>query len=253
MKTLLTYIVLGLISAVAHSQISSPESNQPVHYHTVYTTNGSVLKGEITEWNVDFITLRLLSDVEITIDAGKIRKIISRETPVRTVIVHAEREKKYQFREEGMYHVAGFAFSAGPAPGIGMSHVVGYRFSRLLGAGIGTGVESFDVGSGNAVVPVFAEVRGFFLPMRMSPYFMVKAGYGIALKNDETNITKATGGKMLGIGLGYRFGASETFNFFAGAGFHFQDVSYDWQWSWGERVTDNIHYRRTELKLGVMF
>ncbi|HLF63263.1 MAG TPA: hypothetical protein VI603_05910 [Saprospiraceae bacterium] len=248
----ITVCTLSFAVSLAYGQ-SYIEDDSPIYSHTVYRLDGSILKGEITEWNTEYIRLKLLSGIEITLPSEEVRKVISRNVPKPTVRTRGTVEKLYQFKDEGIYHVTTTAFSAGPYAGLGVTHTVGYRFSRLFGMGVGTGAESFDIGSGNQIVPLFAEARGFFMAQNISPYYAVRAGYGFSLKNTENNITKTRGGMTFGAELGYRFGATRAVNFFTGVGVHFQKATYWYEWPWEGRFTDEVKYRRTELKFGVIF
>lgn len=252
MKTLKFTLLFCLTVSGLYSQTPVENDTMPVFTHTVYQMDGSVLKGAITEWHDDYITLRLMSGVEIKISTGHIRKIVAQtQSPAKKY--RGIRERSYGFKEEGIYHVTTTAFSAGPAAGIGLTHAVGYRFSRLLGVGAGIGAESFEIGEGNQIVPLFVEARGFFMKQNISPYYALRAGYGFALKSSETNITEAQGGRMFGAELGYRFGGVRAVNFFAGVGVHFQKATYVYEWPWEGTFRDELDYRRTELKIGVIF
>jgi hypothetical protein len=253
MKALFSLLAFCLSLADIAAQGNFALTDPPEHYHTVYQVRGTILRGEITEWNIDYVRLRLLSDVEVTIPSTQIKRITSHKTPVRTVLIRDRSEKRYEMKEKGVYQAATLVASAGPAAGVGLTHAVGYRFSRMISAGGGIGVESYEVGSGNIIFPVFAEFRGFVLPSRFSPYYAVRAGYGFASKNSETSITEAKGGTMIGAEFGYRFGASKNLNVFAGVGVHIQKATYRYDLPWEERFTDHMDFRRTELKLGVLF
>ena len=252
MKKLFVILALFLpvFAAVTYSQ--SAEETAPVYTHTVYRHDGSVLKGEITEWNTQYMKLKLLSGLEIVLTADEVQKVVSKNVP-RTKTARTSVAREYKFKDEGLYHVTSTSFSAGPFWGVGITHAVGYRFSRPLSVGAGIGAETFDIGSGKQMIPVFAEVRGFLMKQNISPYYAVRAGYGFAFMNEEENVTSAKGGRMLSAELGYRFTGDRAFNVFAGVGVHFQKATYTYQWPWSERITDEISHQRTELKVGVIF
>ncbi len=241
-------MVFGCISLNGQSS-----KDVQAYTHTVYKTDGSILTGEITSWSQSYSSLKLRSGLEIQLSTGEIKKIISDDLPGRGEKERRASTRTYQFKERGIYHVSTGVFSAGPGAGLGVSHAVGFRFSRLLGVGAGTGIESYDVGSGNQIVPIFAEARGFFMAQNISPYYALRAGYGFALKNPDANNTKASGGGTFSAELGYRFGGAKGVNFFTGVGVHFQKAEYHYVWPWDERFNDRVRHRRTEIKLGVIF
>lgn len=244
--------LLHLLLVNGNTQDARPE-DIPMHTHNVYRSDGSILKGEITEWTADYLMLRLLSGLEIKIEAGEVHKVVSRNIRRAAYMRSGHVRREYLFKDEGLYHVTTGAFSTGPYAALGLTHAVGYRWSRLLSAGGGVGVESYDLGSGNQIVPVFAEMRGFFMNQNISPYYALRAGYGFALRNSESNVSSTRGGRMLGFELGYRFGGTRAMNFFTGVGMHFQNATYVYEWPWEERFTDKVRHRRTELRIGVIF
>jgi hypothetical protein len=247
----LTFILFAFCSISIQGQ-SAVDSTTTLYTHTVYQSDGSILTGEITAWTSDYIRLRLRSGLEIELKTADVKKVISDDLPHKSR--KAPRlDRSYEFKENGVYHVSTGVFSAGPGAGLGITHAVGYRFSRLLGIGAGTGIETYEVGSGNQFIPLFAEARGFFLAENISPYYALRAGYGFGLKNPDTNVTKSSGGAAFSAELGYRFGGSKGVNFFTGVGVHFQKAEYNYQWPWEERVKDAVRHRRTEIKFGVIF
>lgn len=246
-KLLICICCAGCLTAFGQS------GEAPVYAHTLYRSNGSVLKGEITEWTPDYVTFRLLTGVTLRIDNEDIRKIVSRNIPKQ---VHGESgnlRPEYRLAEKGMYHVTTIAASGGPYGTLGATHAVGYRFSRVFGIAGGAGIESFDVGSGNGIVPVFAEARGYLMKRNISPYYAVRGGYGFATTSGETGVSETRGGALCSVELGYRFSASRSVNFFAGVGMHLQRAEYRYEFPWEWSTHDRITYRRTELRFGVMF
>lgn len=236
----------------AAQETTEPATQQ--YTHKVFHVDGSVLKCSVLEWTQEYVRLRLSDGQEITIDSDEVLKIVALDKPIEAVTPEKQKvSRPYSFREKGIYHVTTTAFSAGPNAGAGINHAVGYRFSRLLGIGGGLGVESYDLGSGSQIIPFFAEARGFFSAQGISPYYAVRTGYGVALKNEAGNIVNAKGGMLFSGELGYRFGGARAVNFFFGMGVHFQKATYQYEWPWEVSVTDEVKHRRTELKFGIIF
>lgn len=252
----LKYILVSVLSVMSVFCMAQ-ETTEPgtlQYTHKVFHVDGTVLKCVVLEWTQEAVKLRLSDGQEIMIDAEEVVKIVALDKPLQKVVQEKQRiVRPYEFKEAGMYHVTSIAFSAGPYAGAGINHAVGYRFSRLLGIGGGLGVESYDLGSGTQIIPIFAEARGFFSANAISPYYAVRTGYGVALKNAEGNIVGAKGGMLYSGELGYRFGGSRHVNFFAGMGVHFQKATYEYERPWEVSITDVIQHRRTEFKCGIIF
>lgn len=239
--------MIALCTVTVRAQTDS----EVVHTHTLYRVDGSVLKGELQEWTTDYVSIKLFSGVTIRVETDAVRKVISRSNGNSTQ--GSGFERPYRFKAQGVYNVTTVGISAGPYFAAGATHAIGHRFSRLFSVGGGAGIESFDMGSGNEIVPVFAEVRGFLLERNFSPYYAVRLGHGFALRNTETNVEAAKGGTMMHAELGYRFGATRQVNFLLGLGIHLQKAEYTYTLPWESAFTDRITYRRTELRFGVIF
>jgi hypothetical protein len=246
MKTI-RCVLLAACFLAGLSGLMSQTNVDPVHLHTIYATDGSVWKGEIINWDPEFTTLRLLSGVEVEFGTSEIRRVVS-------ISKNGSKEKKESaFKDRGLYNVSTMGVSAGPRFGLTATHAIGYRFSHVISLGGGIGIESFDLGSGNEIVPVFAEARGFLLKKNISPYYAVRVGHGFAPLNSEANVTEARGGAMIHTELGYRFGGRRAANFFAGVAMHWQNAQYLNEWPWESIFYDRVTYRRTELRFGVIF
>ena len=131
---------------------------------------------------------------------------------------------------------------------------MGYRFNRKLGVGMGVGIESNDFTTTRNIVPIYAEVRGFMLPKRISPYYAFKLGYGFALKDESRFVTDAAGGLYLSPEIGVRFGAGEVC-FYMGLEYKMQNATFtsDGFDFGGARITEKISYRRMEMRTGLLF
>jgi len=245
-------LLLALFTVGLVADVNAQGSENPVHSHTLYTYDGSVLKGEIVQWTTDTVTLRLFSGVEMKVGALQIRRITSRSSrSAAGMLVRAE--KAYGFKESGIYNVSTLGISTGPFLGANASHATGYRFAHWFGLGGGIGIASYDLGSGNQMLPVFVETRGFMLKKNFSPYYAIRVGHGFALTSDQSDISEAKGGSLFHAELGYRFGGSRAVNFLAGLGMHWQKAQYRQEWPWESVFLDRVTYRRTELRLGVIF
>lgn len=214
----------------------------------VRTIHGSVWKGTILTWDTaGVVEFQSLSGIKRTFQEEQIRSVKQK------ILNKSRNERPYNFPDEGVYNVLDAGISAGDDIYLGLTYAVGHRFSRWLSVGGGAGYESFQVGEKRTIIPLFTEVRGFLREAHVSPYYAMRLGYGIALKDDQSDLTKARGGIMINPQMGVRFSGNENLNLFAGFGIHIQKAEYIIDWGGGERVVDRYWYRRAEIKFGMMF
>ncbi len=260
MAILLTGMMLtGKIYAQSDS-LSRPDLSNII-VDEVHLRNGSVLSGTILRWELGRgMEFRLLTGAEIMINKSDIRKVSQRVSfaaapeEQRTRWVRAERP--YNFREKGMYHTFSAFLNVSEQGGAGLHYSIGHRFNRLLGIGLGSGMETLDFWNDRDIIPIYAEARGYFLAQKITPYYAVKIGYGIAVRKPDSGIIDATGGFHFSPELGVRFGAGDV-SFYTGLEYKLQNATYvnnRWPWdSMSGTVTDKVSFRRLELRTGLTF
>lgn len=165
----------------------------------------------------------------------------------------------YAFKERGVYHASSVgltpstaAIEDGGLTGVSLSTVFGYQHNRWLGTGIGSGIEFYHVDRGEMVVPIFGEIRGYFLKDWSTPYFTIRGGYGLAIKNEEADIFDAGGGWMFNPSFGWRLSGKKGMNLFMDLGVQFQEASYEFR-SGSERSNVEIFYKRLNVRMGFLF
>lgn len=248
MKTIslnLTFLLILFLSVHAVAQESEAQ-----YEDVLYLKNGSVLRGKLTHFGDDTLTFETWSGVQMQIAVHDMQKLVQEQK----FQPRARRPSEFQFKETGIYHYASMGFSAGPEAGFSLTHVIGYRWSRLISAGFGIGAENFELGYGRRLMPVFGEFRAFLSDKNIAPMVAMRAGYGFAFRNENANITRATGGVLLAPEFGYRFGGRNA-QFTLSASLHFQWAKYTEAWDvWGGgSFTDHMRYQRLELKTGLLF
>ncbi len=62
--------------------------------------------------------------------------------------------------------------------------VNGYQFSNLLSAGIGTGIQLWQL-SNQVTIPIFADIEATFIKRTITPYASVRIGYNINTQRDD--------------------------------------------------------------------
>lgn len=250
----LLFVVSTIHTPIIFAQTT--EENVDNAIDVVYLKNGSKLQGTILSWDLEKgMSFQLLTGATIFLSKNDIEKVdqenrfveMSKSRPWRV-------RNEYSFREKGWYQNSSGFLNVSLLSGAGIHHAMGYRFNRLFGVGIGMGIESNDFQRTRNIIPVYAEIRGFLVPKKVSPYYAVKAGYGIALRDELAGTMDAKGGLYLSPELGIRFGAKDV-NFYAGLEYKIQNATFtNIDWIWGSGVaTDVVSYRRLQLRMGLLF
>lgn len=250
-KTIIISLILS-ISFLLQAQ------EQRIHYDVVYLKNGSEFRGELLEYQPDYVKLKALGGRELTFQQKQIKKIV--QEPIRS---NWKERKPYEFKERGIYkavlgsaNFGTFAWNDDGANGLGFKGIVGYQWNRWIGAGIGIGIENYYLNQGETVYPIFAEIRGYLRKQNVSPYYSFSGGYSFTIKNEEAGITDASGGYLLHPALGIRFGGSANANFTVDAGLQFQKASFTRAfngWNGPETSEHRMLYQRLAIRLGMLF
>jgi len=225
----------------------------------VWLKDGSKLTGTILKWELERgMEFQLLTGAVIVIPKAEINRVMQ-DTPY----VSDDRGRRepyfreprvYAFKEEGWYHNTSGFINFSFMGGAGIHHAMGFRFNRLLGIGLGTGIETHDFNNVRNIIPVYAEVRGFFFPKKITPYYAVKLGYGFALTDELAGTSEAKGGIHFSPEMGVRFGGRDV-TYYAGLEYKIQNATFtssDFIFGGGV-FTEKISYRRLELRTGLLF
>jgi hypothetical protein len=224
----------------------------------VWLKDGSRLSGTILKWELARgMVLKLVTGAEVNIPKEQIAKV-TQDVPYASYTpgysgYDMREPKTYKFREEGLYNNFSFFLNFSENGGAGVHYSVGHRFSRMISVGMGIGYETNDFFYTRTIVPLYLEARGFFVPQRISPYYALKIGYGFALRNDLSGTIDASGGLHFCPELGVRFGGKHV-NYYLGLEYKIQNATFTNFDTWGGgQFTDVISYRRTELRMGLLF
>lgn len=221
----------------------------------VYLNNGSHIVGKIIFYQPnDTLKVQVAGEQILHFPPEQVKKI-RMSSPSQKNANRAE--KLYHFRERGFYDALSFAVNLGRSSqahqGTGFQNVVGYQFHRLVGGGIGVGYDSYYIKNGESnVLSVFGEYRGYLSQRNISEYWTIAAGYGqpSSIKNDY--LTHLKGSFMVQPTVGFRFGASNRYNFFADAGFRLQQIRFENNNEWTQNHY-TVTYRRWILRGGILF
>lgn len=222
-------------------------------HDVVYLSNGSKFQGRITQYAPDgSLEITTWNGLEISIPSETVRRIVQN-------CKKGKMATSYDFKEQGLYNATrlgtliGQSYRGENTLGFTLSHTVGWMFRRKLGVGVGVGVETFNMDSGEpATYPVFVEARGYLQAKRTAPFWSVGAGWALAGSNTTSSWGREeswSGGWLAKGQLGYRLG--NHFAFFGGL--CVQKKTRNWQSFWGnDRGKDRISHHRLELGLGII-
>jgi len=255
MKISVRLLGLGLLLLGQPRLLSAQEATTPPPCRDVlYLRDGSVLRGQIIATKHDGVVFvfRAWGGAEMDIPRPDVLRIAQR--------CKHDGARTYDFRETSWYHhsrlglLIGQTYYGDNRAGPQIQHSSGRMFSRLLGVGLGAGIDVFD-GQGNipTTYPIFAEMRGYLLPQRITPFYALAGGWGFSGKNrfndwgwNET----WRGGWMAQATVGYRIGN----NFTVQAGFRLQHIRREWSSNWwgADSSTDRILHKRLTVGVGLL-
>ncbi len=262
MKTIIHIIILLTICQSLVAQKKDPA--------IIVMKSGSIIEGKIVEWN-DNEKITIISPGirdSIVINQDEIQKIFPSggieedmiSAKAQTFNLLAGRAA-YDFKHTGFYATAKAQFISGNdgerangVNGFGISISAGHRFSRLFAVGGGVGYDQFIWNSGEEMIPVFAEVSGYFTPTQTSLFYNIQGGYSYALSDDRYLILDADGGFMFYPSIGIRFGTAKN-KLLLDVGYKFQNATYTYRNQWNSTITSeqDLTFKRMSIRLGVIF
>ena len=254
MKIKSILIFLFFFFSFTLSMFAQVEASINPNIVVVELKSGTRVEGEVLDWKFnESITLKFSWGNTITFKQKEIKRIIQKSSL-------NVGKTTYNFKEKGLYYsvhtdlIAGNNGSRAHGTfGFGFSFSAGHRFNRLLNLGGGLGYDRYIWDSGENIIPVFAEISGFFQETNVSMYYNLKTGYGKAMTDDTYLLTKATGGLFVHPSFGIRWG-KEDVKFTLGLGYKFQEANFSYQnpWSSTDRSEQDILFKRLNLSFGIL-
>lgn len=258
MKMMFRYLIPGLLLFLGQPRFAKAQETAPSGCSDLLLLrDGSKLRGQLKNILAgDTLVFLLRSGPTMVVPQNRVRRIIQR---CQDQIA----KPAFRFRETGWYHhtraavLPGQAYYALNRVGFQLQHSSGRMFKRWLGVGLGAGVDLFDPGGYDAATyPVFAEIRGYVLPQKISPYYMLAGGWAFAGRANNVQTWRSTddqwkGGWMMEVDAGYRIGNHFTVHF----GLHLQRKTREWTSIWGPdsgQGVDRILNKRLVLGLGLL-
>lgn len=259
----MTFVLRNMVFILAlliGNQLNAQSSDKFVRTDVVYLRNGSIFRGQIESYeHGKELRLRIDENQVVVFKAKNIKKIVQEADEAEKIISEKAIQKIYAFREQGVYFHSSLGYIGGNnlfgeyINAFNVHAQAGYQFSRLIGAGIGAGVDFYNIGLGS-ILPVYGTARGYLKKSNVSPYYQLAAGYGFPIHNPNNGFTDSKGGYYLAPELGFRFGGSSEANLTVGMGLTWQKAAYTT--TFGDTISknvDNYTFRRFNLKIGLLF
>lgn len=242
-----TLAFLLLFTAACHFGFSQSKTQD-----VVYLNNGSMIRGQLIERIVD-------SHVKIETIDGSIWVFKMEEVKEIASIATEQVIKDFEMDTKGFYNISDIGILTGRTTNYSVTSVSaqtvnGYRFNEHFAAGIGVGIESFDV----ALAPLFVEGRYHLLKGKFSPFVALQAGYAVPLENyrDDTYGWTNQGGITANANIGIRNYFTENVAIVISAGFRHQrstSKGRDWWFAEGDILKTHNYYNRIVLRMGILF
>ena len=130
--------------------------------------------------------------------------------------------------------------------GYGLNLTLGYQFNSYLYAGVGTSLDAYD---SDFYLPVFADVRYFFLEGQFTPYAFADIGYGLPVDVDE----ELGAGLMVNPGFGLKYFLSRTIAVVGSLGYRYQSMPVETVDDMGQATTRQNFIQSFTIRLGLQF
>ncbi|GAA0528936.1 LSm family protein [Chitinophaga japonensis] len=243
---LLAVLLLGLLRVASAQQPRQQQSKH--HWDVLYLKNGSVIHGTVLAH--DSTNIRMENQVKDTLvyPAQEIAQVVRVPRPLRV-----SRQGFYGMIEAG----AQFSRDEGAV----LRAVAGYRFAWQWQAGIGIGLDDYELRS----VPVFADIRYDFSRKTHSLFLYAGAGISMPWPSGEQKIgnedpEQKIPGLYVHAGLGHKIRLRNNNSLHLSAGYSYASMTTKYpirDWRTGEPLgtytTYNYSYNRVTITLGYSF
>jgi len=251
-------VVLISLALLTASGLSGQEV--ALQQYVFFLEDGSKLKGELVSLTADSMVFRILGGQSVGLQRREVVRFLPEgEAPAE----NPPAKRPYAFEEQGFFHLLSFGANFvrtstdGMDLGLSLHYALGFQFNRWLGAGVGSGLDSYSLRNRYQLVPVFLHLRSFLGRTKVAPMLLLDAGYGFALTDRDAGITESRGGWLLHPAVGVRFGAHPKVNFAMDIGYRFQRASYTedfFIWNPGQEQEErNLLFQRFTLRFNLLF
>lgn len=216
--------------------------------------NGSTLYGSLLEYNIGGqVKLQLLNGSILTFEENIIDRI-------EIFNPKSKKTEEYNLKNNVFYSYlnvkiigAGSNLDELVESGLGLDAAIGYRFNNYASLGIGSGVESYNYGFGELIVPLYIDYITIFRKQNVSPFFRIQSGYSLVYTGSD-NVIDAAGGAMLNPAFGLKFQGNYNLNYTFDINFKYQNAKFTYRSTWGNQIFNrDVSLMRLMFRFGLMF
>lgn len=209
----------------------------------VYVTNGSIIRGKITEQNDTLVKILTCCGNVFAFPKNEVLRVTTEKCISAKAVI--PRNGYMNFTTMGV--LIGSTENQKSAPiSILMEH--NYRFNSTIALGGFIGFEQLN----ESVMPLGANIK-LFIPAGNTDLFLgSSAGYSVSLgKPEDAGITKANGGFMFSAEFGILIPVSSGSAFTVAIGYRHNELQYELNnFYYGDYEQNNI-YNRLSLRFGI--
>ena len=255
-NTLFPLLLLLLVVAC------NPASAQAPGKDIVTMKDGKILTGKILQYTLGQALRLEQPDGQITelpdADIAKIQQGIEVPGEKKQKLTTKNPLPASKAKTHGLYTASMVSFAAGNSDGEGLSlgagvgQVFGYQLGQFVGVGVGLGIDNYSR-RGETVYPLFGELRSFLPSKKKSGNFdaLAAGGYSLAFPRKHLEITKAEGGPMGQVAVGYRAATTEGVEIYFDIGPKFQRATFNRMLYNGDLEERKIDFRRIVIRVGI--
>ncbi len=209
----------------------------------IYLNNGSIIKGNITERTDELVKIESCCGSIFVFQMNNILRI---EKETFTNSGRLVKQKGYlSFTSMGF--LLGSPENERVAPFSLLSEHV-YRINKYVAVGGVIGYEMLQ----EAVMPLGANVKTYFLDRDKNVFIGLTGGYSISLENPDQNIFKnSLGGPFFTCEIGVTIPVSDYASFFMALGYRYNKLKYERTDWWLGEVDREVKYNRISFRFGL--
>jgi hypothetical protein len=227
-------------------------TGQKQEKQTVVLNDGSRISGTIVTDSSDFLEIKVVVPQVLKISKARVSFLEPAKDPV----------KEYHKTAGYFIQLSASILKGKNDLGNITSHSFhlsnGFQFKNGLGVGIGSGLEEMEI----TIIPLYADVRYYPVKTRISPYAVLKTGYGFAASDKDLERdfyytpVDSKGGFLFNAVAGISLYTWQRLGVNIGVGYRYQKItiSQEQYWWGGPSTKETVtHFNRFELQLGFTF
>ena len=221
----------------------------------VYLKNGNIIRGMIIEQQIGKTVKIQTRDRNVFLFAvDEIEKITKEPLPEEILVEPkmAPTLDRHSSSRNRYYGILRIGFRNGEDHTLFNANFIdGAKFGNYFSSGFGFGYDNYPNGG---MLPIFLDLRGYFLTKPIVPSIYLDVGYSLAWVENENGVN--WGGFMLATGAGIQVPISGDFSVLANVGYKMQKAKERWYYGgywyyWDEKRT--VTYDFFTVDFGITF